>query len=741
MANKNLIIVESPAKAKTISKFAGSSFFVKASIGHIRDLPKSSLGVDVEKNFTPKYVVDKAKKKIITELKEAAAKADSIYLASDHDREGEAIAWHLSEVLKKEISGKPVHRIIFNEITKSAITKAISEPDKIDMNKVDSQQARRILDRIVGYSLSPMLWKVISKNLSAGRVQSVALRLICEREEEIDNFKPQEYWTIEAHLKKDEMQPFKATLKKWNQKKIEIPNSEKAQEIYQELEKQAFILDSVSSSNRKIQPSPAYITSTLQQDAARILQFSAKKTMMLAQQLYEGIDLNGETVGLITYMRTDSLRIADEALNSCRNLIKERFGETYLHSSKRYFKNKSSAQDAHEAIRPTDSFHTPESIKASLSNDQWKLYNLIWSKFISTQMKPIEVKTLQLTISAGKGQFTAQASAIVFDGFMKAFPHVTVMLGETIEAGYLDLVEKELELEKLTSTQNFTQPPSRYREPSLIKELEAKGIGRPSTYASIINTILDRKYVELITKNFHPTELGKAVNLFLVNHFDNFFNTEFTAKMEANLDEIEFGNVRWQELLKDYYDKMVAEMSLVDIKSSKKELEETTDIKCSKCDGVMVKKWGKNGAFLSCSSYPECTEIYNFERDENGAIKIIKPETIGEKCPQCGNELMQKTGRFGKFIACSNYPKCKYTKPFTLGIKCPQCKTGEITEKKNKKGKIFYSCSNYPDCKYISNYKPVAIACDSCGNYYLEERETKAQGKFKKCPSCGKEFF
>jgi DNA topoisomerase-1 len=741
MANKNLIIVESPAKAKTIGKFAGNHFFVKASVGHIRDLPKSALGVDVEHNFAPKYVVDASKRKLITELKEAATKADEIYLASDHDREGEAIAWHLTEVLKKEIADKPVHRIIFNEITKSAITKALNEPGVIDINKVESQQARRILDRIVGYTLSPLLWKTIAKNLSAGRVQSVALRLICEREDEIINFQPQEFWTIDAILKKDLLSPFKATIKKWNDKKIELANQNDAENILKELENQIYILDDIKTSERKVQPAPAYITSTLQQDAARLLQFTAKKTMMLAQQLYEGVDINGETVGLITYMRTDSLRIAEEALTSCRSLIKERFGEKYVNSSNRTFKNKSSAQDAHEAIRPTDLFQTPEAVNPFLSNDQNKLYTLIWSKFVSTQMKPIEVKTVQLDIAAGKGLFSAQSSTIAFDGFMKVFPHVTVITGEKIDSAYLQLRKEKLELEKLISTQNFTQPPSRYREASLIKELEAKGIGRPSTYAAIINTILERKYVELKTKNFHPTELGNAVNLFLVNHFDSFFNTEFTAKMEEKLDEIEFGKESWQTLLKDYYEKMTLQIANVDIKVSKKELEEITNIKCEKCDGMLIKKWGKNGAFLACSSYPECKEIYNFERDENGGIKIIKPETIGEKCPLCDNELQQKNGRFGKFIACSNYPTCKFTKPVTLGIKCPQCESGEITAKKNKKGKTFYSCNMYPECKFISNYKPVGIVCNDCGNLYLEERETNQKGNFKKCPKCGKEFF
>ena len=739
---KHLIIVESPAKAKTIGKFAGNSYLVKASMGHIRDLPKSSLGVDVENNFKPKYVTSTTKKKVIHSLREAAKQADKIYLASDHDREGEAIAWHLTQVLKKEIKGKEIHRIVFNEITRSAIQKALQKPGEIDDKKVESQQARRILDRIVGYTLSPMLWKVITKNLSAGRVQSVALRLICEREEKIKAFEPKEYWSITATIGKDEYPTFRASLHKWQDKKVEISNEKEAIEIFNSLKQEKFKLDSITTTEKKTHPLPPYITSTLQQDAARVLNFSAKKTMMVAQQLYEGIDLDGETVGLISYMRTDSLRIANEALESVRNLVTERFTKEYLHEKTRVFKNKSSAQDAHEAIRPTDPFRTPERIKPYLSIDQQKLYHLIWSRFVATQMKPILMKNVQIKIKAGEGLLIANGSSILFEGFRKAFPYVVLVLGETIDPAYLNIEQNEhFKLHQLDKKQNFTKPPARYREATLIKELESKGIGRPSTYASIINTIVERKYVKLFERKFHPTDLGTVVNLFLIKNFEKFFNTEFTAKMENNLDEIEYGNINWHEILSHYYEEMKQLMTEVDVKKSKQELVEKTGIPCEKCDGELVIKWGRNGSFLACSNYPDCNEIHNYEKDEDGKITILRPQTTGEKCPDCDGELILKNGRFGKFIACSNYPNCKFTKPFTLGIKCPDCETGEITEKKNKKGRIFYSCSNYPDCKFISNYKPAAIKCSECGNFYLEERVTKQKGNYKRCPKCGKEYY
>lgn len=735
---KNLIIVESPSKAKTIGKFLGSRFFAKSSMGHIRDLPKKEIGISIDDNFKPKYVVDHGKKKIITELKKAVSEADKIYLASDHDREGEAIAWHLAEILKKEIGDKPVYRIVFNEITRNAIQQAVQNPGSIDYDKVNSQQARRILDRIVGYNLSPLLWKLITTNLSAGRVQSVALRLVCEREEEIKKFIPKEYWNIEAYLKKEDLPSFKAVLKKWDKKKIEIPNKEEAEKIFSEIKDKQFILSNIKQTSRKIQPTPSYITSSLQQDASRLLNYSAKRTMMIAQQLYEGVDIEGGTVGLITYMRTDSLRIANEALESCRNLISERFGKDKLSEKIRVYKNKSTSQDAHEAIRPTDPFRTPESISSFLSPEQMKLYALIWKKFVATQMKPVSLKSKVLDIDVGKAQFNATGNTITDKGFMEVFPHISVSLGETIHQNYAK--DDMLEAEKIDSIQNFTKPPSRYSEAALIKELESLGIGRPSTYATITNTIRVRKYVFLSQKRFFPTELGISVNKFLVSNFDSFLNVKFTAEMENDLDEIMYGKVVWYEMLKKYYGSLKELIGNIDWKQSKQQLIEETDIVCEKCQNKMVIRWGKNGQFLGCSNFPTCKNIKSFKRDAEGNIKIVVPETLDEECPKCGSKLLLKEGRFGKFIACSNYPKCKFTKPLTLGVKCPDCHEGEITEKRSKKGKFFYSCSRYPDCKYISNYKPLKIKCPTCENQYIEERYSNQKGNYKRCPKCGAEM-
>ncbi|MBT4575018.1 MAG: type I DNA topoisomerase [Candidatus Cloacimonetes bacterium] len=731
---KKLIIVESPAKAKTIGKFLQNKFIIKASNGHIRDLPKRNFGVDPSDDFKAKYVVDPAKKKIIKELKLAAKEADSIYLASDHDREGEAIAWHLTEVLKKEIKDKDVHRIIFNEITKTAITEAVKNPGELDINKVNSQQARRILDRIVGYNVSPVLWKIVTKNLSAGRVQSVALRIICEREEVISKFEPVESWNVYAILFKDKLPEFKATLKKWKDKKPNFKTEVEAKVLLDTIKTDKYIIESIKKAVRTINPGPPYITSTLQQDAARILNVSAKKTMMVAQQLYEGIELSQGSVGLITYMRTDSLRVSQEAITNSRKLISERYGEKSLNPKPRYFKNKNSAQDAHEAIRTTNCSNTPESIKSYLTKDQLNLYTIIWQKFIATQMLPVKMNNKELVITIGDATFSANGSSIENKGFLVAFPHTKVILGEKIDNGYVK--DDILKSKETSSKQSFTKPPSRYTEALLIKELESKGIGRPSTYAAITNTIRSRNYVILKAKRFHPTELGLTVNKLLVASFHEFFNVEFTAAMEDSLDKVMYGEVEWHNLLKQYYESLNVLISEVDFKEAKKSAIEETDLKCEKCGSMMVIKWGRNGQFLACSNFPECKNIKNFTRNENGVVEILKPKTLDKKCPKCESDLILKEGKFGKFIACSNFPKCKHTEPYTIGIKCPDCEDGQITEKKNSKGRFFYSCSNYPDCKFITNNKPVAISCPECGNHYLEEKKTKDKGEFKECPKC-----
>ena len=736
---KGLIIVESPAKASTISKFLDHKFNVKASMGHIRDLPSKEMGVDIEKDFAPKYLIDLKKKKIIEELKVAMGEADSVYLASDHDREGEAIAWHLQQVLKKEIADKPVHRIIFNEITRKAIQESISHPGPIDMQKVDAQQARRILDRFVGYLISPILWKVISKDLSAGRVQSVALRLICEREAEIQSFVPKEFWKVETSFYKDKLPSFKGTLEHWQGKKAEIENQELAEQIIKAINGKDARLLKRSDSIRSVEPYPAFITSTLQQDASRLLNLSANKTMQIAQELYEGVDLDGERTGLITYMRTDSLRIAEEANYACRNLIEERFGKDYVHKSVRHYKNKNKAQDAHEAIRPTDPFKTPEAVAKYLSKDQLKLYTLIWQRFIATQMKPLKLKHTEVKVGIGEAQFASSGNEVNDDGFMKAWPYYSFPAGEKIANEYKE--EDALLYEPFIPSQHFTTPPSRFTEASLIKELEAKGIGRPSTYASIITTIRVRKYVAMEKKSFVPTELGIQVNRFLVEKFDSIFNVKFTAEMEDKLDEVEYGKVIWHKLISQYYNQLLKLIGLIDVKQEKKDLQEVTDLVCDVCKkGKMVIKWGKQKQYLSCSRFPDCKNIKSFSKDADGKIKIEEPEQLDEKCPQCESPLLLRNGRFGEFIACSTYPKCKYSRSISLGVKCPECGEGEVVKRSSKKGKLFYSCSTYPKCKWISNDKPVPIACAECGNPFLYEKYSKANGEFKLCPKCKKEY-
>jgi len=738
--SKGLIIVESPAKASTISKFLDYKFEVKASMGHIRDLPTKEMGIDIEKNFAPRYVQDTKKKKVIEALKEAVNKADSVYLASDHDREGEAIAWHLQQVLKKEIGEKPVHRIVFNEITKKAIQESVSHPGVIDMQKVDSQQARRILDRIVGYKISPLLWRIIMKDLSAGRVQSVALRLICEREAEIQSFIPKEFWKIETSFYKDKLPPFKGTLERWKGKKAEIDNQELAAEIIKAITDKDAKLLKRSDTVRSVEPPPAFITSTLQQDASRLMNMAALRTMSVAQELYEGVDLGGERTGLITYMRTDSLRIAEEANYSCRQLIEERFGKDFVHKSVRFYKNKNSAQDAHEAIRPTDPFKTPESIAQYLSKEQLKLYTLIWQRFIATQMKPLKLKHTEANVAIGEAEFLSTGNEIADEGWLKCWPNYNFPVGEKISEGYKP--EDTLLYEPFIPSQHFTTPPSRFTEASLIKELEAKGIGRPSTYAAIITTIRTRKYVEMEKKSFVPTDLGMQVNRFLVERFDAIFNVKFTAEMETKLDEVEYGKVVWFELIRQYYDQLEKLIGLVDIKQERKDLQEETDLVCEVCkQGKMIIKWGRKKQYLACSRYPECKNMKNFSKDENGKITIEIPEELDEKCPTCGSGLLLRKGRFGEFIACSTYPKCKYSRSIGLGVKCPDCGKGDVVKRSSKKGKPFYSCSTYPDCKWISNDKPVDIPCTECDNTFLFEKYSKANGEYKLCPKCKKEFF
>ncbi|MCB5223645.1 MAG: type I DNA topoisomerase [Candidatus Cloacimonadaceae bacterium] len=737
--NKALIIVESFAKAGTINKILGGKYSVKASIGHIRDLPKNTMGVDVEHNFSPVYEIDKKKSKTVADLRTAAKGAEEIFLASDPDREGEAIAWHLSKVLEKEIAGKKVHRIVFNEITSKAVKAAMEQPGDVDMAKVDAQQARRVLDRIVGYTVSPLLWKVIAKDLSAGRVQSVALRLICEREEEIEAFVPREFWKLEASFWRDALPPFKASLEKWQGKKFEIPDEKTGIEISETIKNADATLGEIKRTLRDLQPPPPFITSTLQQEASKILNFSSERTMAIAQELYEGIELKGETTGLITYMRTDSVRVAPEAVENCRTLVKERFGEQDIVPNPRFFKTKKSAQDAHEAIRPTDAFRTPESIAAQLSKEQLKLYTLIWQRFVATQMKPAKLENTSAKIGLGEAVFAATGNRVVEQGFMKAWAHVYFVEGAQIHADYTK--NDALEHDAIKRSQHFTKPPARYTEASLIKLLEAQGIGRPSTYSSIISTIRKRDYVKIQKKVFFPTDLGKNVNSFLVKNFDAIFNVSFTAEMEDRLDQIEEKQSVWYETVKLYYDELMKFVADVDLKKEKKAFTEETDITCDVCgEGKMVVKRSRNGEFLGCNRFPECRNIKNFSRTEDGKIEILMPKVLEEKCPQCGSALIVRSGRYGEFTACSNYPKCKYIKKETTGVACPECGKGELAQRKNKRGNLFYSCTRYPECKYLTNKKPLPIACPNCGNPYIEEHYSKERGSYKKCPKCNTEM-
>ncbi|HEX37351.1 MAG TPA: type I DNA topoisomerase [Candidatus Cloacimonetes bacterium] len=728
---KNLVIVESPTKSKTIGQYLGKDFTILASMGHIRDLPQKDFGINIKDNFKPTYVLDPKKQKIVKKIRDAAKESDNIYLASDNDREGEAIAWHLKEILKNTISDEDIYRIVFNEITKDAILDAIENPAHVDENKVEAQQARRILDRIVGYKVSPILWKVITKKLSAGRVQTVALRLLCEREQEIRDFVPKEYWSIDAELKKEI--PFNATLKKYNGKTVKLNTKEEAEEIFDKLASAQYTVYDVKKSEKSQAPFPPFITSTLQQEASKLLGFTTKKTMQIAQQLYEGVTINNRNTGLISYMRTDSVRIGEKANFQLRKYIKDNYPEEYLCKYLRVYKNKNKAQDAHEAIRPTNSFTTPDSIKEFLTKDQYKLYSLIWKRFAATQMANMNIQNITAHISAEKGLFETQASSVLFEGFSKVYPYMPV---KNLKEKFPDLIKGDnVELIKLDKKQHFTQPPPRFTEASLVRKLEEKGIGRPSTYAPIISTLLLRKYVELKKKVFYPTELGETVEKFLIEKFEDFFNVKFTADMESKLDDIENGERNWIEILEHYYDDFIKSIDSIDISKEKKKYEQKTDILCDKCGSPMVIKFGKYGKFLACSAFPKCKNVKSLDENE----KIVD-ETTDEKCPKCGGKILFKNGRYGKFFACENYPTCKYTRPYTIGVKCPECKDGDLIERKGKKNKLYYTCSKYPDCKFTTNKKPVAISCPDCGAPSMFEKSSRKKVKILVCEKCGKEI-
>ena len=730
---KNLVIVESPAKAKTLEKYLGSDYSVAASGGHVRDLPQKSIGINIEKDFQPKYQVIKGKEKIVKSLTSAAKKAKMIFLAPDPDREGEAIAWHLAALLGE--SGK-IKRVEFHEITKNAVLEAMKHPRDIDMKRVDAQQARRILDRIVGYKLSPLLWKKIRKGLSAGRVQSVAVRLICEREAEIKIFVPVEYWSIIANLTADgKEKSFAAKLVSKNDEKIGIPDKEASDEILRQISGKDFTVTKVTKKEQRRHPSPPFITSTLQQESYRKLGFSTKKTMVLAQQLYEGIDLKeeGTTVGLITYMRTDSTRIANEALAEAREVIAKEYGQKYLPEQPKVYKARKQAQDAHEAIRPTSAARKPSSISGSLTADQLKVYTLIWNRFIACQMESAVLDQTAADITVGEYIFRANGSVIKFDGFIAVYMEGKDEEQEEEKEGILpELTEgQKLSLISLLPEQHFTQPPPRYTEASLVKELEQKGIGRPSTYSPIIGTIQDRGYVEKEGKALKPTELGITVNEQLVKHFPVIMDIEFTAHMEDDLDKILEGSIDMLSVLNEFYQPFKETLKKADTEMEKIKKEIMTEEKCPKCGKPMMIRSGRYGDFLACSGYPECKTT----RPLPGSKEA---EEVKEVCDKCGKPMVMKRSRFGFFLACSGYPKCKNIKPVLkpTGIKCPQ-DGGDIVERKSKRGKVFYSCANYPKCKFALWNKPLAEKCPKCGGILVEKRTKKEARKVCVNEACG----
>jgi DNA topoisomerase-1 len=743
---KSLVIVESPAKAKTIGKYLGKDYTVKASVGHIMDLPKSKLGVDIEKDFAPQYIQIKGKAKVVNELKAAAKKADRILIATDPDREGEAIASHVAEVVSKTAKTEEIYRVLFNEITKKAILKAIEQPGKIDPNKVDAQQARRILDRLVGYQISPLLWKKVRRGLSAGRVQSVALRLICEREEEIKAFQPEEFWSLTALLEGKVPPQFEAKLLKKDEEKLRVKNNEEVQQILAGLQGAAYSVARVEKKERRRNPVPPFTTSKLQQEGGRKLGFTSRRTMAVAQGLYEGVELGSEgAVGLITYMRTDSTRVGAEAQQEARELIASKYGKDYVPAEPPVYKSAKSAQEAHEAIRPTSALREPDAIKQYLEPDQYKLYKLIWNRFVASQMNPAVIDQTSVDIKANTYTFRASGSVVKFPGFMAVYMEErsedqAPSDDDNGEAVLPPLNEGDaLSLVKLDPKQHFTQPPPRFSEALLVKTLEEKGIGRPSTYAAIISTIQDRDYVNKLENKFHPTELGVLVNGLLVQHFADILDVTFTARMEEELDKIEEGGLAWVTAVRDFYEPFSKDLAaaVADMKDFKAE-QPPTDINCDKCGKPMIVKWGRNGQFLACSGYPDCKNAKPFVRTESGGVEAAPEETTDELCPKCGSAMVIKRGKFGKFLACSRYPECKHTQGMSTGVLCPE-DGGKLVERRSRFGKMFYSCANYPDCKFAVWDKPVQRPCPQCGAPFLTEKFSKKTGPYIACykKECG----
>ena len=738
----SLIIVESPTKVKTIKKYLGSEFDVRASVGHVKDLPGSALGIDIEHDFSPTYEVLDAKKKVIAELKKAAKTADVIYLAPDPDREGEAIAWHIADEIGTK--GKQIYRVLFNDLTKNTILAALKNPLPLDRNRYEAQQTRRILDRLVGYQISPILWNKVQYGLSAGRVQSVAVRIVCEREQEILNFKSEEYWTITAALEGANPPPFEAKLVKIGGKKAKVGNDTQAKGIVEALRTTPFTVSGIESKETKRNPLPPFTTSKLQQEASRWLHFSPKKTMMFAQKLYEGIELGKEgPVGLITYMRTDSVRVTVEALTEARTFIQDVYGKEFLPAKAKVYATSDKAQDAHEAIRPSSLAYRPLEIKQYLSSDEFRLYQLIWNRFVASQMNPAVFDQTIVDITAADCLFQVRGTVLKFAGFTILYTEGKDTDDENGNGKSLPkLTEKEvLRLLELKPDQHFTQPPPRFTEAMLIRELEENGIGRPSTYAAILSTIQERKYVKLEQARIHPTDLGILVNELLVQNFPKIMDVEFTAAMENQLDRIEEGKLNRVDTLKEFYTPFEKDLknAAKKMRNIKKEFEPTDEV-CDKCGAPMVIRWGRNGRFMACTKYPDCKNTQNLNGN-GGVTGQAEAKPLDIACEKCGKPMNLKEGRFGKFLGCSGYPECKSTMPLSTGVACPEegCK-GSIAEKRTKKGKSFYGCSKYPSCKYAIWDRPIAEECPQCGSKFLVEKYNRKTGRTKACPKEGCTF-
>jgi DNA topoisomerase-1 len=732
---KLLIVVESPAKARTIKKFVGKDFDVIDSVGLVMDLPKSRLGVDVEQDFEPKYMLIKEKKKFIDEIKKKAKNAEGIFLASDPDREGEAIAWHIASILGGQ--NDRIKRVLFNEITKKGIESGMKNPRTLEKHLYEAQVARRVLDRLVGYKLSPLLWSKVQKRLSAGRVQSVALKLICDREKEVISFVPKEYWSISGIFQGAKPPEFEAKLVQRDRKKVHIRSKEEAEKILVELSAGDFLVKKTTRKIRKRHPQPPFITSKMQQDAWKRLGFSAEKTMRVAQSLYEGVELEkGDVSGLITYMRTDSVRISADSLASVRKLIKNDYGDDFLPEKTNRYKNKRSAQDAHEAIRPTDVENRPIGVKRHLTRDQYRLYKLIWERFVASQMSPARFEHVVVDITSGRYLMRATGQTPVFNGFLEVYTESRDNGEDDQNKGKIpDLREgEEVKPLKLEPKQHFTQPPPRYTESSLIKVLEERGIGRPSTYASIIKTIKNRSYVRGDQGKFLPTELGMIVSDLLSENFPKIMDIEFTARMEEELDRIEEGELEWRRAVGSFYGPFSGDVEKAKVQMEKvKDKLIATGIGCDKCGGEMVVRMGRSGKFLACNKYPECKNTKNFFHDKEGNITVVEDEPAGVTCEDCGSEMMVKRWRGGRYLGCSGAPECNRKSPYAIGTGCPSCKKGDIVERVSRKGRLFYSCSEYPGCTFASWREPVSRECPACGSDIMLKKMVRGKGGILEC--------